>query len=249
LVHDPGYGDSDACHHSTITINGEDQIKARSGKYLGFGSGKGFHYLANDLSDAYGEASLDRFIRHLLFARQGYLVLVDEIKLKKEGKLEWRLQTRHAAEVVDGRHALIRGEEHRMHVLDAGDEMVASVVDWEGKNGKLNAVTKTPGTRGQELLVVTVLFPVKEGAGAGLPPPAATFRSGKLTVSAPDGSRDLICFNHDENRWVLDSFNDEDASGLGDGSNRSLESFRNLDSNEIPVEEFPVWFLPVNGKK
>ena len=248
LVNDPGYGDGDASCHSTVTINGEDQIKARLGKYLRFGSGETFHYLASDLTDAYDDETLDHFIRHLLFAGDGYLVLMDEIGVKNGGEPEWRLQTRCEAEVLDGRNALIHGKKHELYVIDAGDQMYARVVGWEGKNGRLNAVSKTPVIPKQDYLFISVLYPVQDVEGSAAPPPAVSLEQGVLTIQKPEGNRDVIRFSDHGNRWVLDRFNEECATAMGDGSTRTLETYRKEGGDAIRVDDLPAWFLPVTER-
>lgn len=248
MVHDPGYGDSEARHHSTITIRGEDQLKGRAGKYLSYGSGETFHYLANDLTEAYSDENMDRFIRHLLFAGDAYLVVMDEIKLKEESKPEWRLQTRHEAGVIDEQYALVRGEKHKLYVLDAGDEMDIRIAGWEGKNGKMNAVTKTPVDAKKEHLIISILYPVRDFEGAAIAPPVVLFEEGVLTITVSEGRSDVIRFNKQGARWSLEKFNEENARDIGDGSERSLESFRKTSRTEIQIDELPAWFLPIKNE-
>ncbi len=244
MVHDPGYGDSEARHHSTITFNDEDQVKAGTGKYLEFGSGKAFHYLANDLTEAYDAKHLDQFIRHLLFVRDGYLVVMDEVKVKDGGQLKWWLQTRHRAEVVDG-HTLIHGEQHCMHLIDAGDQMETRIIGWEEKNGSMNAVQKTPVFSKQEYLIISVLYPVLLDEKRAAPVPAASFDKGVLSLTRPGGEKDVIRFGHQGNRWVLEGFNEESGWDIQDGSKRTLVPFRETGKYGIEIHELPSWFLPI----
>ncbi|MFO7957430.1 MAG: DUF4962 domain-containing protein [Candidatus Brocadiia bacterium] len=222
LVHDPGYGAGDAADHSTIVVPGEQQPRGARARYLRFGSGDGFHYLASDLSDVY--QSLRRWVRHAVMVRGRYLVLLDDI-VTDGVKPEWRLQSRLPAD-ADGDGATVRGANTHLHVCCASPadaELAARPVAIEMKNHEVpfHTVTLEPGEPAEECLFACVLYPVSPGSK----PPEVSFRSGRLTVTR-DGHEDTIEFTQEDGCWMLTAVNDADASAIPDGSERTLTLFR-----------------------
>ena len=244
MVNDPGYGDGHAMNHSTIFFNGKDQIGGRAGEYLHFGSGENFHYLATDLTNVYEQSDLNRFIRHMLMVDGEYIVMLDEVKVKNGAEMEWRLQTRSEARAFGNGHAVINGEDHQMYVLHAADDAETEIIPWEGKNGKLNAISKKPAENKEEHLLVTVLFPVDKPVPEQNKIPVVAFHDGKLTVTDGNKNDDTIVFRKASGRWELESVNEEKNLSVPDGSERTIEPFRKFDP-EIDPNNLPAWFLPV----
>lgn len=245
LINDPGYGDGHAMNHSTIFINGKDQIRGRAGEYLNFGSGKNFHYLATDLTNVYEKNDLDKFIRHMLMVDGKYIVMLDEVKVKNNAEMEWRLQTRSEARAFGNGHAVINGEDHRMYVLHGADDAETEIIPWEGKNGKLNAVSKKPAENKEDHLLVTVLFPVDKPVSEENKIPLVSFIDGKLTVTDRNKIDDSIVFEKDAERWELKSVNDEKNLAVSDGNERAIKPFRKMNP-DINPDNLPAWFLPLN---
>ncbi len=248
LVNDPGYGDGDAKHHSTVIINNEDQINGKAGKYLNFDSGKNFHYLATDLTDVYNPDHLNKFIRHFVMVNESYFVIVDEVQVKENASVEWRLQTRHKAVVVDNQHAHIIGENNQLYVINAADDTHTEIVAWEGKNGKLNTVSKKPVQSGNSHLIVSVLFPVAKVSIKQEEFPKILFLDGTLTISDGNKLNDKISFRRMGSRWILSGVNEEKNLTLSDGKNRSIIPYRNKENIDVKIENFPNWFLPISEK-
>lgn len=242
MVHDPGYGDGDASQHSTIIINGEDQIRGKSGKYLHFDSRQGFHYLATDLTNAYNQEYLNKFIRHVLMVKDRYIVLLDEVTLKKQASVEWRLQTRKKAHLM-GNEAIIRGENQQLRILNAADPANISIKDMKGKNGAWQAICKSPKESRLENLLVTVLMPSHFTNKA-----TVNFQNGMLTIKNGEEVDEIIGFSKKKDRWQLVSFNQQDVLPLADGSERSLKPFRKTKTESINWQELPPWFFPINNQ-
>jgi hypothetical protein len=242
MVNDPGYGDGHALNHSTVIVNNEDQIQGEGGKYLNFGSGDSFHYLATDLTDAYNREHVNKFIRHVLMVKDAYIVILDEIGVNEAAEVEWRLQTRHPADSHLQEHAIVHGEKHKLFVVNAADQTQTNIIVWEGKNGKMNAVSKKPVIRKDEYLIATVLIP---GDIAGTDEfPSASFNDGELSIRTGNAGTDLILFSKGENRWVLRNVNDEKNILLTDGSERSLKLFRRDEKHTVDLKDLPSWFFP-----
>ena len=247
LVIDPGYGDTKASDHSTIVINNEDQYKGKAGKYLNFGSGKSFHYLVTDVTEPYNPEYLQKFIRQILMVNGKYFVIVDEIEVKKSAPVEWRLQTRKPAEVLDIQNAVINGVDNQLFVINAADKTQTSIIPWKGKNGELNAVSKKPADEGNEHLLVTVLFPAEKGKYSNDSYPKASFKDGVLTVNDGQNVDDKITFQKQDGRWILKSVNREKDLLIPDASERNIEAFRNANKTAIDVKKLPAWFMPITN--
>ena len=247
LVNDPGYGDGDALNHSTIVINNEDQIGGKGAKYLNFGSGKSFHYLVTDITAAYNPDYLKKFIRHVLMVNDTYFVIVDEIEVKESAPVEWRLQTRKPAEVLDDQNAVVNGEQHKLFIINAADKVRTSVIPWEGKNGKLNAVSKKPISEVNKHLLVTVLFPAENGEYSNNSYPRALFEEGLLTVNDGKTIDDKITFQKKDGRWILESVNREKDLSIPDAGERTIEPFRNQNKTAVNIKKLPVWFMPITN--
>ncbi len=248
MIHDPGYGDGHPLNHSTITINGKEQIRGKQGEYLNFGSGRHFHYLASDLSNAYDNKELKKFIRHLLMVNGDFIVLMDEVKTNKNAETEWRLQTRNEAWVLNNPHALITGSSHNLYVLHASDEVNTQIKPWEGKNGKLNAISKNPLENTDNHLFVTVLLPAEKVYEVNSNIPAVVFNNGKLTVSDGESMNETIVFEKSNGRWVLKEVNEEKNLSVHNPNERSIQPFREM-KPKINPDDLPPWFLPITKTK
>lgn len=244
MVNDPGYGDGHAMNHSTVVINGKDQIRGRAGKYLCFGSGENFHYLATDITNVYDKSDLEKFIRHMLMVNGKYIVMLDEVKVKNNAEMEWRLQTRSEAETFGNGHAVINGKDHRMYVLHTAEGVNTQITPWEGKNGKLNAISKKPKEKKNNHLLATVLFPVEKGNEVNSNIPTVAFNNGKLTVSNGESINETIIFEKGNGRWLLKEVNEEKNLSVYKANERTIQPFREMKS-DINPDDLPQWFLPI----
>lgn len=244
LVHDPGYGDTHVMNHSSIMINNKDQLGGRAGKFLKFGTGETYHYLVSDLTDAYEDKELKSFRRHMLMVDDGeYIVIMDELKAENSTEIEWRLQTRKEAEIFQTGNAIINGETNKMLVINAGDKMNTKIINWEGKNGKINAISKTPKKQKETHVFVTILFPFQDNEYEINNYPSVTFNKGILSISRKD-KKDIIKFKNGTFGWVLESINNKDVNLL-DAAERNIQPFRENKNTSIDISKLPQWFLPI----
>jgi len=250
FVHDPGYGRTRAADHSTVLVNGGDQLHEVGGTYRHFGSGKGFHYFESDLSTCYGP-QLTRFVRHALMVDGSYIVLLDDVAAPEASEFEWRLQTRLDIETDPAaRRARITVPQEAPDeeadaapdapvapgsdvtpalepdaapdiVLDVAAVAPADAVVSQGR-ASIGFMSIKPSEKRVRETFVTVLFPSEPD---GEPPQVAFSVDGVLTVTAA-GRNDRIVFERGDGGWRLVSINGEDASGIPSGSERSLRAFR-----------------------
>lgn len=220
LLHDPGYGFKAAQEHSTFIVAKSDQVPGARGIFPRFGSGRGFHYLANELTGAYAYW-LRRWVRHLVMVDGRYLVLLDDVAIASRGRvdLEVRFQTRGAIRTdVKRKRAVIRVGPERLHILAAAPH---DAIVQKGK-ATLEFVQVTPFVRRREDIFATVLYPTSAGEGA----PEAAFEArgatAKLTVRRPGGRRDVLVFRKRGGRWWLASVNGASAQGLPSGKKQTV---------------------------
>ncbi len=231
LVHHPDYLVNSNLDHSTITPNGRGQPLGSEAEYRRFGSGRGFHWLASDLVNAYPGA-FSRWVRHAVMVDGAYVVLLDDLLAQQpETSIEWRLQSRlETTADPAARTATVRGESARLHIIEAAPrdgEISAQLRPVERGRGTRELYTTIirPPTGRTDQSIATVLFP----AAPGQRPPAARFADGRLTVRGA-GRDDTILFTMTEDGWMLQSVNGADASGVPDGSRRMLTLFRPMDA-------------------
>jgi len=85
--------------HNTVLVNGREQQAARRksqpfcGRIIAFKQGDDFVYWAGDATAAYvPEAGLERFVRHVVFVKDAYFVVFDELALtdgQRPGTFQW----------------------------------------------------------------------------------------------------------------------------------------------------------------
>ncbi|MDD4227061.1 MAG: heparinase II/III family protein [Mariniphaga sp.] len=244
MVNDPGYGDGHALNHSTIIVNNEDQILGKGAKFLSLGSGKSFHYLASDLTEAYNQETVQKIIRHMILMKDDYIIVMDEIEVKNSAAFEWRLQTRHPVEITRHNHTLIHGENNDLILVDGADSVQTKVISWEGKNGPMNAISKKTVDGNESSLLVTLLVPAGKDVALTGGYPAASFQQGELIVQLDRNNSDRLSFIKTSSHWELKRVNDEHDLNLSDGSERSVQPMRSDEPMDMNQLNLPAWFFP-----
>ncbi len=215
LARDWGRETNLTADHSTLLVDGQGQENNSRGRFLRFGSGEGFRYLACDLTNAYRK-SLRRFVRHVVLVRGQYLVILDDLEALAPADFEWRLQS--GADLAldpDARAAWARGRRQSLRVLAVGP------ADATLSTGRRWLALRPDGQRLRETLV-TVLWPMANDAPLDV---RAHFADGTLRITAGD-SEDILEFTPGPAGWQLHTVNGADASAIPDGSERSLVPFR-----------------------
>ncbi len=227
LVNDPGYGAVETAAHSSVLVDGEGQPRGVQARYLRFGSAEGYHYLASDLSACY-EGRLQRFARHVVMVGGRYVVMLDELEAPEPAEFRWQLVSRHATSADAGaRTALVTGERMALHVVSAAPEgavVESQSVEMDTRQQKepFHVTGITPAEKTTATTFVTVLWPTPLGGEA---PTVEWTPDGRLSVRGDERS-DAVVFRRTENGWELESVNGVSASGIGDGSQRTLTAFR-----------------------
>jgi hypothetical protein len=218
FVADPGYGHVDAANHSTIVIDGGDQVRGKGGKYLGWlDGGADVKYLVSDLSGVYSQ-KLDRFERQLVLVGGTILVIVDDLAAAEPHEYEWRLQTRLTPDVGDA-SASLRGERAALHVVPLLPE---SMEIGTGKK-HINYLSIKPKEKG-DTTFVTVLYPDTAGS---TPPKVSLERAGDratLKVAGPSGNASLEFTTRDA--WRLTSVNGRAVGEIKPPTERTFKAFR-----------------------
>jgi hypothetical protein len=116
---------------------------------------------------------------------------------------------------------------------------------WEGKNGKLNAISKTPVSDSQEHFLVTVLFPANNSV-ANEKSPEVKFDNGIISISDGENIDEKILFKKKVGGWNLHAVNNEENLTFSNGSERTINPFREM-IKEIGKNNLPSWFFPVGS--
>jgi len=99
MPHHAGWTRSTKANNS-ILVNGKGQVlrsDKASGKIVDFEDKKGYTYVLGDATKAYGGLFI-KFVRHILFLRPGFILMLDELETKQESNFQWML---HALEEMN----------------------------------------------------------------------------------------------------------------------------------------------------
>ena len=189
--------------HNSVLVNGEGQdVRTRSsrGRMVSALISPEFDYACGDASRAYG-GRLD-FLRHVIFVRPDYLVLVDELAAPKPSTFDWLL---HAWERMDvspetGRVITTRGDARLLTQFVWPERLTFSQTDQftiPPANGMPNQWHLTAcASPSKSERFVTVLYPYKAGGESALPKierPDAPGVSGVRVKGS--SSEDLVLLN------------------------------------------------------
>ncbi len=225
---DPGYGAEGTEDHSTVLVGGRGQPENVRGTYRRFGSGRGFAYLASDLSDCYPGAGLKRFVRQALMVRGAYVVLIDDLEAEASTGFEWRMQSALPAGAQPARRlATVQGSNVDLHVVAAApaDALISAQqtsIRIKDRSRRMHTVRIAPASAREQALMVAVLYPVVSG---GAPPRVALDGRGILTVTGGAATDTIVLAKTDFGVGVV-NVNGEDVSRLPPPQVRTLRAFR-----------------------
>ncbi len=134
-----GYGDdhfkgwyTHSKGHNTVLIDGKGQVRGAAGygwvaRYL---HGRQITYCAGDASNAYGDAGLTRFRRHVAFLRPDIVVIYDEVQADHAAEWSWLLHSPGKIEANDDERLLatIAGAQAQIDLF-ASDALMGAVSD------------------------------------------------------------------------------------------------------------------------
>lgn len=247
LINDPGYGSGETRHHSTITINGEGQYNGARGKYLKFGSADNYYYISSDLSNVYKNKDLEKFIRHLLIVKgeNPYIVILDDLAATIPSNFTWRLQTRNEPQKCN-ENIIISGEKEKLNIIPVTpEEKQLSIEEWiHQKNEEpIKCIKLQPKDLVRTTEIITLFYPFREENINFETAPKVNFNGkGVLQINNNKKLEDIIIFDKIGEDWKLKKVNNEDTSEIGDGTQRSLKSYRGNVRVDIDKKSFPPWF-------
>ena len=180
-----------------VTIDGgQGQVKRSrdaSGRIVHFAHTRTYDYALADATPAY-RGLLAKFLRHVVHARPGVFVIIDELEAPKPLTFEWWL---HALEkmTVDGRkrQALIhRGEARLLASFIEPPALAFAQTDQftpPPEDGKPNQwhLTASTTSKANSAVFIAVLRPHRAAAEGKLPPLRRIARDGALGVAWPQG--------------------------------------------------------------
>jgi hypothetical protein len=119
--------------HNTVMIDGTGQVRGADGygwvaRYM---HGREITYCAGDASNAYGDAGLKRFRRHVVFLRPNIVVLYDDLAADHAARWSWLLHSPDEIEVqADQQRLFASADTVRAQVdLFGSDELKMTVSD------------------------------------------------------------------------------------------------------------------------
>jgi hypothetical protein len=181
-----------------VTIDGGQGQAKRSwdanGRIVHFAHTRTYDYALADATRAY-RGLLAKFLRHIVHARPGVFVVIDELEAPKPVTFEWWLHALEKME-LDGRkrHVLIRRGKARLLAsfieptalaFSQTDQFTPPPEDGKPNQWHLTASTKAKATRA---VFIAVLRPHREAAEGTLPSLRRIARDGALGVSWPQGA-------------------------------------------------------------
>jgi hypothetical protein len=221
--------------HNSILVNGEGQVPRRMssrGRITGSLFSPWFDYACGDATEAYG-GRLSKFLRHVLFVRSDYFVIIDELEAKDPSTFRWLLHSWEKMSVGDSQATVSKGdarllvrfvEPEKIEISQTDQFTVPPEREGLANQWHLTASTTIPA---RERCFVTVLYPYKSGEEASLPKIERLEAPGASAVSIISGkSRDTIVLNR------LDS----SLAGLGIKSDARIVAVR--DQGDSPKAVF-----------
>lgn len=137
--------------HNTVLVGGREQRGARGGvssRIIAFHRGRDFVYWAGDATPAYAaKTGLTRFIRHVVFVRNAYFVIFDDLALAPGAKpttFQWLYHVYPAVpieldnSVCSARYGIGATQVHLQHCAHVDDLTLANR---RGVEGMVNPVT------------------------------------------------------------------------------------------------------------
>jgi len=164
--------------HNSILVNGEGQVTrsmSSQGRIAATLFSPQFDYACGDAVKAYG-GKLTKFLRHVLFIRPDYFVVIDELGAKEPFTFDWLLHSWEKMAVEDqaNRATISRGDarllvefvEPAKLAFSQTDQFTVPPDNNAANQWHLTASTTRPSRNAN---FVTVMYPYKAGAEASLP--------------------------------------------------------------------------------
>ena len=164
--------------HNSILVNGQGQTmrtRASHGRITSALVSPQFDYACGDATAAYD--GLTKFLRHVIFIRPDYFVMIDELAAKEPSTFDWLLHAWEKMEVAPAACRLIttRGNARLMTQFvwpkdplkfSQTDQFTPPPANKAANQWHLTCSTRTPA---KETQFVTVLYPYKAGQESALP--------------------------------------------------------------------------------
>lgn len=166
--------------HNSILVNNEGQVPrsyTSRGYIREFDNTDGFCYTTGDATEAYG-GRLTKFLRHVLFCRPDYFVLMDELETAQPATFQWLLHSRSPMALAEAvQQVTCAHGEARLRVQLFGPEAMSfrqtdqfDVPPEKPDSPNQYHFTATTRTPLATCRIVSVLQPYRSGAEASLPP-------------------------------------------------------------------------------
>lgn len=190
--------------HNCVLVNGGGHLPRRRGTIGDARQEAGYAYLVGDASRAY-DRGVERARRHVVFVRQRYFVLLDEVTTDEPAQVQLVF---HTYSPVDAQTRLIRGERATLAVESASPvqlkfELLENPEKLNPAENVLRTSTVGPSS---ETAIATLLYPARKGEPVHRRFALVRKDDGALEATVEDaGSTDVIRFERTDDGWALKS--------------------------------------------
>lgn len=232
--------------HNSILVNGEGQdtrTRSSHGRITAALLTSEFDYACGDASKAYG-GRLDKFLRHVLFFRPDYFVLIDELAAPSPSTYDWRLHAWDRMEVMPetGRIITSRGDARLLtQFVWPKERLRFSQTDQftvPPSNGAANQwhLTAATATSSKHKEFLTVLYPYRSGRESALPEIERIDAPGVSGVRLRgSSSEDLVLLNRLPSRMIVEGVSTDAHIAAVRRSTRGISSAFLVSGQSISV--------------
>lgn len=155
--------------HNSILVNGNGQTfqsRSAQGRITSAVFGESFDYACGDAAKAY-DGKLSKFLRHVVFLRPDFFVLIDEVSAPKASRFDWLLHSWEKMDLAENQATISKGDARLLADFAWPESLALSQTnqfDVPPDNGSPNQWHLSASTSlTKEECFVTVLYPYKAG--------------------------------------------------------------------------------------
>ncbi len=227
LIWDVGYGKVKTGDHSALLVDGIEQVKAARANYEASAEGDSWRWLACDVSQAYKNSPLTRWVRHAVLLESDQtapiLLIVDDLAASRPVSFETRLQIKGVL-TISGSSAVVRGNKAALSIAYAASGPRAKPEIASGKGASDYVRASLPTTTQTRL--ITALCPVAaatQNASAAITLTTAPTTNGGFAITVErEKQKSVLTFAVADGKLRLVTLNGRATPNLPGAERRSL---------------------------